>query len=165
MLWTDYKSISSFVLLKLFIIECSATSKRHLCVDFEMDNKRSQHGVISDYFGLHRRQCMMKCAADATCMAFNFRSRDGFCELLLGLSECYEPDDDDDFIFTQLKLPDFKSPLAKQSKPSILVTCNGFIQQRIPLHLTFKWTMTVMWRWVSTKACTCLHSGEPLEKW
>ena len=91
--------------------------KRRLCTDFEIDNKRAQHDVLFTHSGLSKRHCMMTCAADARCIAFNFRSGDGFCELLPELAKCYEPDDDNDFIFTQLKLADFKLLMAKQSKP------------------------------------------------
>ena len=103
--------------LLLLIGHGLASQKRRLCIDFEMDHKRAQHDVLSANLCLSKRQCMMKCAADARCTAFNFRSGDGFCELLLALPECYEPGNDDDFIFTQLKLPNFQPPMAKQSKP------------------------------------------------
>ena len=72
---------------------------------------------MSTHLCRSRSQCMMKCAADAHCIAFNFRSGDGLCELLPGLPKCYEPDDRDDFIFTHLKLPNFNPLMAKQSKP------------------------------------------------
>ena len=117
MLWPGFVSLLSFALLQPFMHQCSATMKRRLRVDFEMDNKRSRHDVVSVHFGLSRRQCMMKCAADTRCTAFNFLSADGVCELLPELRKCYEPDDDDHFTFTQLKIPDSKPPMAKQSKP------------------------------------------------
>ena len=108
----------SFAFLQPFMGQCSTTMKRRLRVDFEMDHKRAQHDVMSTYFGLSKRQCMMQCAADTRCTAFNFRSGDGFCEhLSSGLPKCYEPEDDSGFIFTQLKLPDFKPLMTKQSKP------------------------------------------------
>ena len=52
-----------------------------------------------------------------TLYAFNFRSGDGFCELLLELPEYYEPSDYAGVVFTQLRQPDFRPPMAKQSKP------------------------------------------------
>ena len=117
MLWSACISIVSFAILQLFMGECFTTMKRRLCVDFEMDHKRARYDVMSAQLCLSRSQCMMKCVADARCIAFNFRSGDGLCELLPGLPKCYEPDDHDDFIFTHLKLPDFNPLMAKQSKP------------------------------------------------
>ena len=90
---------------------------KHLRVDFEINHKRARYDVISTYLCLSKRQCMMKCAADARCTAYNFSSGYGFCEVLPIRPKCYDPDDDDDFVFTQLKLPDFKPLMAKQSKP------------------------------------------------
>ena len=109
--------ILSFVLMQPFMEECFATTKRHLCVHFEMEHKRVQDNVMSVCLVQSKGQCMIKCAADARCTAFNFRSADGLCELLPDLLKCYEPDDNEDFLFTQLKLPDFKPPMTKQSKP------------------------------------------------
>ena len=117
MLWPGFSSLLSVAIFQLFMGECFVAMKRRLCVDFETNHKRAQHDILSAHSGLSRGQCMMKCAADARCTAFNFRSGDGFCEHMPKLPKCYEPDDNEDFTFTQLKPPDFKPLVAKQAKP------------------------------------------------
>ena len=117
MLWPGFSSLLSVAIFQLFTGECFVAMKRRLCVDFEMNHKRAQHDILSAHSGLSKGQCMMKCVADAPCTAFNFRSGDGFCEHMPELPKCYEPDDNEDFTFTQLRLPDFKPLMAKQAKP------------------------------------------------
>ena len=117
MIWPWF--VTSLIIMQPFMGKCIVTLKRHLSVDFEADHRRAPDGIISAHRGISRRICMLKCAADVRCTAFNFRSGDGFCELLPELPKCYEPDEDNDFIFTQLKQSDFKPAIAivKQTKP------------------------------------------------
>ena len=146
-----------------------------MCRDASRDRSRHPRRMRNPHFYVSGMIPMLKCAADARCIAFNLGN--GFCVLPSRLPKCHEPDDNDEFISTQLTQPDFKTPKANNQTLLITVTCSGFlvIQQLSPpicdprfqqghaivsilktllkineVYWTSWWRNSPLWPWLST---------------
>ena len=87
-----------------------ASDKRKLCTEFTVDDYKAEKNPINTNYNLTKSQCMLACAREKNCSAFNFRWIDGACALLLVISSCMVGNTTADWVYVSVSQCDFVVP-------------------------------------------------------
>ena len=77
----------SAILLCNVIPETIAANKK-MCVDFSLMNSRWDHTILKTILGVWNSDCLVRCAHNPSCGAFNWIHTNGTCELLPAFKDC-----------------------------------------------------------------------------
>ena len=108
--------ISAFVHLILMIIFCTqlyvggSIHKRKRCVEFEINDFKPEENPIKTFSSLKKYQCLIFCAHDRNCSAFNFQFAGGTCVLLPTSSPCISPDTTVGWLYVSLATCRYRPP-------------------------------------------------------
>ena len=80
-----------YVVLALIILCKSTTIKKRLCVEYQIQNSRRSGSILDTIHNMDGPQCLLKCADNPECKAYNLWRENGTCELLPKLKRCAEP--------------------------------------------------------------------------
>ena len=67
----------------------AAATKRQLCVEYVVENSRSNKTALATFNNMIESECLRRCAHHSDCNAYNLQDG-GICEILPGLETCTE---------------------------------------------------------------------------
>ena len=85
------------------------TNKRKLCLSQRLSSSRADYSILNTTVAFGENQCMINCARNADCWAFNFFTN-GTCELLTALGNCGEARPQTGSVFVQLSACEGANP-------------------------------------------------------
>ena len=95
------KLVNFVILLSLTNICKTWANKTKLCVEFRVRNSRWNHGIL-DVMNSSESGCLQQCARHPNCRAYNLW-RNGTCELVRGMGECNETEEQGCCTYTHLR--------------------------------------------------------------
>ena len=80
--------ITCAVVLSCNVIGETIATKRKMCVEFRILHSRWNQTVLKSIDGLRNSDCLVRCARNPSCSAYNWIHTNGTCELLPALGDC-----------------------------------------------------------------------------
>ena len=76
------------VILLCTVVSETIANNRKMCVEFSLMNSRWNQTILKTIPGVRNSECLVRCAHNPSCGAYNWIHANGTCELLPALGDC-----------------------------------------------------------------------------